>query len=383
MAELLAEQTTTFDIGDASFTSDTGSARSLLGNPADEALLEPEPDESGEVIDTEGDGEAGEETPPPVVDTTLTALAEKFGVDINNPNLPPEVVDILRKVAEQGQSARSDEAAQPAKPVAKEINWGEGIEELASDEPPLEKPAKAETAAEGQTPIDDIGAGWKSPVDAITAENDALTEGDFEKTAKIREAVIVRYAQGMIMPTVQQMVQQALSEFSSRYGLNDAIQASHMADDRTFALKAAKADEELAPMVEELFKVRGDKPLVHKGQEFANTLYNEMLTKFPELLNIRVEDPNPRVAQRKTFAKRYTAAARLHAQMTKSAPAKAEALVSAVRKGEHRRQTTERIRQSLNAGSSASGVGQPPSRDYAEDLNDLPDFGSARRLLGR
>jgi len=356
--------TTVFDVANDPSFQDSGANDDLFNGPA----------EGSDSQEGSGDDEAVAESTEttPDKDEFLEDFLKKLGV--NNPNDPSELakVDVnklLKRLSDQDKHIRTLKQT----PAEKEpdIDWTEGLQ--------LPKEAKAEEATPepkaAEAALDDIGKGWKAPVDAIRDENAAFESGEFEKVAEIRQAALIRHFNAMVGPHLKDLTTR-LAQFEQKYGdvteqTKKSLETQQRQEDQNFALESVKRDQSLGEAIGALFAPAAEGETVEfKGQKFPATPFNKIVVDNPWLLDIQVQDENPRIAVRKTYAARYRAAAKIYQTANQQDPKKAISLVKAGRDMERRRQDTDRVRQSLNAGKGATTQTNKPRKDYAHEVMD-------------
>lgn len=227
----------------------------------------------------------------------------------------------------------------------------------------------------------DAGDDWKSPEDSLHALNEAWAENDLKQVHEIEMARLRRNFDSGIAPQflrfIEKMVESRLNGLMER-DLGDivpevrrSVSDRRAAESREFAIdelrKAGAAD------IEKLFENEDGPPIEYEGQQFPNTPLNRILAKHPEILRIMETNPDPAKAERKTFIARYKLAYRIFKSGAAGVSAEtAKKLVEAGRESAER-DSNDRARQSINAGSGASGHGDKSgAKSYVSELNNLP-----------
>lgn len=341
--------------------------------------------EPGEAEVEEGDEPAQQEA----LDPELVRLAEERGIN------PKDLEGLTIAQIVQKLTASAKEAAPAAET---KIDWMEGL-----DAPKQEGTLPEETKPAGERPKEetrqkvaatDIGANWESQEDSVKDLNEAFAEGQFDKVAEIQNAIFLRQFAGMGQHMVEQMLTARLQEFrqelDKQFGdvvprVQRDIAREQFRGDRDWALdQIRKADKENSALLEALFKEKDGEVVEFNGQEWPATPYNKILAENDWMLNIKVEDGNPRVAQRKTIHKRLSAVLSRFREMQQAGNLKADKAKELVETGKQieRRKQDDRVRQGLNAGKGASSTGGKPPRNVVHDLNSIPGRGSIEELMG-
>lgn len=371
MSEVINDAgTTVFDVANDPDFQDSGATDTLFEGAGGEAEVD------SEGSDDAGNADGGETTPDAGGDDAVLAeILKQLGVEnLNDPKLKNlDVGKLLKQMADKEKHIRTlkqqgDTAKEP------EIDWTEGLNlpKEKAQEKLEEKPAEPKPAEEEA--VDDIGKDWKAPVDAVKDENEAFSNGEFEKVAAIRKAAMLRHMSAIVLPHFKAL-QDRLSQFEQKYGdvtrqTQQTLERQYREEDQGFAIESLKKSG-MGDAVEALFAPAADGETVEfQGQKFPATWYNRIVAENPELLNIQVQDENPRIAARKTYAARYKAAARMYQAKNQQEPKKAMSLVKAGRDLERRQQETERVRHSLNAGKGATTTTGKPRKDYAREVMD-------------
>ena len=397
----------------------TGSLASLYSAPAsaggsDQGTSD-QPDDQVEEGEGTGKPEGTTQRQPEVKEATaenkhLQKILKDLG--ISNPDNPEELKKIdpmrlLKRVADN-ESYIEKLKTQGAQPEAKqELDFTEGLGlpkapekkegAAAADTPAQQTKQEGQPQADAPVLFNDGFDDWKDASQAEQAINDAYAEGDFKKVADMNAALFARRFRFMAMPSIESAIEkhvnQALSGFREKE-LGDVLPAVRQTmqqqveqADRDWVLDKLQADPELKETVSQLFRVpEGEEPVEFNGVKYPPTLYNKIVAKNPWLLKIVDTDPNQRVASRKTLHERWRLAAQIAQREAQPQidPKKAQELVNNGRAVE-KRESRERVRQGLNAGKGSTTVGDggKQSRDYAEELNDMPGVGSLASLWSR
>lgn len=281
---------------------------------------------------------------------------------------------------------------EPAKPADEPELMTAFEKELAAEQPdaaaPGEPPptgtepdAAAAKPAETAKGYGDIGDTWKTAEESLAALNEAWAANDLRKAHDIEVARLRRNFDQAVAPQllafIDKMVNARLQEFSKKeFGdvlpvVRKSVGEQRMAESREFAVnelrKAGAAD------IDKMFAKEDGPPLHFDGKEWVNSPLNRVLVKHPEILSIVKTHEDPIKAERATFLARYKLAYQLYKQATPAVSAEAaKQLVDAGRNVE-RNKDSDRARQTLNAGSGATGLMEKGSKgSYVNDLNNLP-----------
>lgn len=344
---------------------------------------------AGESTDQSAQAEDGE----------LAALVEKFakeyGIkDLQDPNALKNIdlARLMKRLADKERFILKLQAGTATKPP--EPKWDEGLSaprqgtergtEQATD-PRLETEPATKPAAAASEPDTDIGSGWKTQEEAIVSLNEAYAEGDYKRVAEVENAMWKRQFTGMAAPIIQRMhgeLQEAIEEIRSQIAdvipdLRGTVVQKRFEADKSFVIDILRAKPDNTDLMESLFTEQDGPPIEFNGREYENTPYNRILIDNPYLLKIREEDKDPRVATRKTLHTRMEAALQIYRKEREGTmgPEKAKELVEAG-KQIAARNGQDRARQNLNAGSGSKQTGGKPEKDYAQQLQDLPEFGA-------
>lgn len=229
----------------------------------------------------------------------------------------------------------------------------------------------------GPIRLGDVGDAWNTPADAAKDLYEAFSDQNIAKAAQIQEAWFSRQMMGTmphLLQYVQEMVQGHINQFREKeFGeVRQTVEQAKQARMRDSAYDAAVSDLTAKPALKQLWdemnKATGE--FEFNGQTWADKPLNRILSEYPEILKIRVEDPNPEKAWRLTAIEQYRAAMRIYAKQKASTltAKKAEALVTAGTEQAKREAGKERARQKLNASGAR---GQAPLSDDDKWLDDM------------
>jgi len=354
-------------LGDASATSN-------IGKPE----KEPQPQATPQ---TEHERPAPEETAPPAGELpTVEQLIAEFAQE--HPDLDPQNPNhqkVLKRLADKELFIRKQQAkilgearnGAPKETAPEELTAFERA--LQADASKTDKPAekapetapdKPAAAQPERMKFGDIGDSWQSPKDAYAALGEAYQANDIDKAKEIEDAMFARRYFEMAqrtMPSLQSLIERIVEQ---RYGTTLRPVQEQLEDDRIAQLrgevvgelKATKGNED----IEDLLTPDDKEPVLeYEGMQFPNNAINRAFAAHPELLEIRATHKDPAVADRLTLTKQFRAAAsyaRLEGNRNNLDPAKAQQLVDA---GKTLAQKAEqdRVRQGLNAGNGATGLG--------------------------
>lgn len=249
---------------------------------------------------------------------------------------------------------------------------------------------------------------WQSPVDMVTAEEqawadyvnpEASPQQKFEAARRldeIRDRRAAMTVQGYLQSiNLEAMIEaKAQSFFQQQFG--DVIPAVR----QTAAERAAQANHDfaIAELVKagvegaaDLMKPINSEPIVFDGQVYENHPYNAVALRFPSIQNIRVTHDRagkpypPEVADRLTRIERYRTAAELWkviqsqneappaagATGTQAPPAAAVQQAFQAGVQSTARAAADRARQGLNAGSGATTLAaKPAERSILDDFRE-------------
>lgn len=383
------------------------------GNDAD---LEARP--SGDGAEGFGDGtESSESTDSaPLVkasgdqwiDNRISELAAKRGVDPSNEGIYQLLFD-LAKV--EKRNADKDAHIQQLQSSADEwlTDW-EKQQRQARQQPrqpfqqqqpaPVQQPVQPQQGVQAPGTYGDIGDSWRGPEDAFAAELAAYGDGtappDFRKLDEVRQAHFKRYGDHYIIPKVQRLVEQAIQQSFERAGLKQVVNtvqetiAHRQAEQiRVAAMEAVRSNPNIGPVLDTILKPE-DGEVVIDGQRFPNSPLYRFLAENPEIRNyvdgVADSAHTTREQKQQAYIDAYRAAARWHIQQQKQGltPEKAKQIHEAGKQQAEREQTRERVRQSVNAGSSRA-PGAPSGKSYGQHLAGLNDTAgqSQKSLWGK
>ncbi len=364
-----------------------------------------------EVSDGDSPAAETEATAAPATDeaAALKALADEFGLDINN----PKHVKILkerqiqdkriadsqnhiktlqaktdtltayeRQLAEEEAAEAEAAAAQPAavspKPAAAEApkapagklgGIGDNLEGLT-----------AEYYAKLLEPEDAIGAyaaAWREYQNAETVEGQ---RAGMAKIAAVENATFARRFQAHIDPAlryVNQLIEQRLGQFKERdLGVLPMVQQQiaqqKEAEAKNFAISELRATP-YGKALEEMMRptVGADgKPgkFEYDGEELEDTPFYRILADNPDIMTLEVKHKNPETAQKLTFIAQYKSAARAYmASKGQQAPETAKKLVAAGQKIQAKSQA-EAARQQMNGQKPGGGKKSITGNAFMDDL---------------
>jgi hypothetical protein len=379
---LLSAEDSLDTLGGSSAVDQAGTAHDDV-SAADSATDAETPVDNGQITGEEVQPEATGETADP-----LAALAAEYGLDLANPKQRKALEAIqatLQKSGDQTDAGGKDGAADELTAYERSLL---GEETPAEAKPQQESPKEAEQKPLEPGKFGDVGDAWDNQAAALKAlsdayEPDAQGNVDFGKVAEINNAMFKRQFVYMALPQIQQLVQQKLDE-SLKQHFGDVIpklqQERKMSEyQNSFSdvmknLKSEKGYEDVGKLVEPV----DDKPLSYGGQQFPNTPFNQMLARYPELINIRVDHKDPAVAQKLTITAKLKAANRLWKESRGTIPA--AKVKDVVQAGQEiaQKNNAARTRQTLNAGASAAGAGSKSAAgsSFVKSLNSGSAAGS-------
>jgi hypothetical protein len=333
----------------------------------------------------------------PDVDALIEQFATETGLDASDPNQRKTLKRLadkeifIRKLQQDNESLKTSTANDKSAPEFVTEFEKELLSEHTSDTaaPPATQ-EKVVPIDAGKTPAPaaaeppkygDIGDAWKTPEDSLTALNEAWTKNDLKAVHQIEVARQLRTFDTQIAPAllahIGRMFEARLQGFAEK-DLGDVVPEfrrnaaeKRVSESREFAidqLRKAGAND-----IDELFAVEDGPPIKFNGQEFPNTPLNRLLVKHPEIMQITATHTDLQKAERSTFIARYRLAHQIYKQSKGGVAADtAKALVEAGRTAKNR-ETADRTRQGINAGSGTSGLGgDKSSKSYVGQLNSLP-----------
>ena len=382
-------------------------AESEAGAPR-EAETEESPEGEAEVDPAAGSEEGSEgqegadgdedESQDLDVEALIQQYAKEYGIDAADPKQRA----YLKRLADKEVLIQQMKSGSGAKDTGKDY--------LAEYEKALDAPAaggKSETAksanaAEGmpkEAPpaaagppsikYNDIGDAWKDHKDALTSYNEAWKDSDLDKVDQIEQAMFKRKMVALGIPLINAVVARALNEFQTKE-LGDVIptvrrnvQERQESEARESAISALQSADEFKSVIPKLFEIEDGEDLEFQGKKFDNCALNRIFIQHPGLLRIKVDNADPAKAAKLTFYARYLEAAKIFkaTQRQEISPKQAKEFVDSGVRIAEREHTTERARQSLNAGAGASGRQPPAKENYARSLQKMQGAGSLRDLF--
>lgn len=271
---------------------------------------------------------AGQEAP--VVD--IESIAREYGLDLTNAQqrgaaerllsqqttpqggATPAPAPVIIDVAKLDEVLLAGLTSAPAAPTP------------AVAPPPVQPPAgatdptKPAAAADGTAqpsqpqgnPIDD-GFTWKDERDAMTDFDAAFDKRDIEGMAKVQRGIIMRYMAPVVSAFQAQIAQLEAQLKEVTPEVRQSRQAKQQEEDTLVAQASLRAQ---LPDFDELFAdAPNGQTVTINGQTLPATPINRVIAAYPHIMNIRVEDANPRIAQRKTLAAQYEMAYRMYQGM--------------------------------------------------------------------
>lgn len=336
------------------------------------------------------------------VEDLIQQYAKETGLDPNDPGQRLT----LKRLADKELFIQKLQAEKSVSTTQAPKTEGDGLltefekslrqQESAADKPAGEAGETTETktaAAPGPAAdtfrYGDIGDEWKGPEDSLKALNQAWAEENFDKVQQIEMARLRRNLDTEFAPAiikaVQKMLDDRLQAFEKQ-NLGDVlpevrrgVEERRNAESRDFAI--AELRKAGASDIDKLFDVEDGNPIQFDGKQFPNTPLNRIIAKFPQILQLRVQNADPATAARMTFIERYRMAYQLY--KSQGIPAEtAKQLVEAGAKSKER-QEADRTRHTLNAGPGATSLGgEKGNRSYVSELNNMPGEIPFASLLG-
>jgi len=345
-----------------------------------------EPAEDGDVADSgEPPAEAEPEstTPEGTADPKeerILALAKEHGLD---PTAHRKALELL--VLQEKRIADKDDYIGT---LSQADAWLTDFEKsLTKGQPDAAAQTKKEEAPAPRQPqpfspsgpirLGDVGDTWNTPADAAKDLYEAFADQNTAKAAQIQEAWFSRQMMGTmphLMQYVEEMVQGHINQFREKeFGeVRQTVEQTKQARMRDRAYDAAIADLTAKPALKQLWdemnKATGE--FEFNGQAWPDKPLNRILAEHPGILKIRIDDPDPEVAARRTAIEQYREAMRIYVKGRASAltPKTAQALVSAGTAQAQREAGKEAARQKLNASGTR---GQAPLSDDDKWLDGL------------
>lgn len=250
-------------------------------------------------------------------------------------------------------------------------------------QPQVQQPVQPPTP--GVTRYGDIGDNWQTVDDAIKAEQLAWESGDPRKVAEVKNAVFLRQfdsQMGIIKRIAQAeariLLQQQLGDLIP--SVRQSVETQRNESVKGFAIAELRKTPGFED-VDKMFQPTEGEKVQFGGQEYDNTPISQVLAENPEILDIRVQHPDPLEAQRLSAIRRLKAAAKIwHSKQAGINPTTAKQLVNAGAEMAAR-QAGEAARQSMNAGPTATGLGQKANDTYIQSIVKLPGSMTVADLL--
>ena len=378
--------------GDGTGT-ETEEAEETAGTTQTDEETEPEEAETAGATGEGGEtGEAEED-----VDALIEQFAKEMALDLNDPNqrkIAKRLADkesFIRRQKTELESLKKGGEREPdyMAELDKSLNEGatgaegtEGKERTAAETKPKETPAADEPRKFG-----DIGDAWSKPEDAYEQLNQAYAEGDWRKVHQIDTALFVRRTAAIVLPEIDKLLGQKLDGFKQTElsGLRAVTEERSQEDARDYAIGKIREIPKFAKTIDALFEVQEGDDIEFEGQKYDNTPFNQIIAKFPNLRFIQVPDKDPSKALKKTFFAKFLEAAKIYDELLQGGKIKAgqaKALLADAAEANKQRDAQTRVRQRLNAGSGATGLGSSKTaKSYVDELNSLPGEKSVRSLF--
>ena len=310
--------------------------------------------------------------PTESIDQQLASLAADTGL---NPADPRDREVLTRFAAKLSASqTKPDGGEEELTEFEKSLLQPPPVEERP--QPPLEQPKR-----DAGPVLPAVDANWRDPIDAYkdlmnaygrTDDPNEDKEPDLKKVAAIENAMWARRFQAQGLPAVQDMVMATLHDVLGDIlpTLRAREEANKDVENYDYAMAELKKTKSFND-VDDLYKHLDDTKIKFRGREWPNTPINQVYSRYPHLLDIKVDNPNKDVAARLTYVKRLKAV-KSHWNEMKSAATQTipvQQAATLVNAGQQiaQRQAAERTRQTLNGGRSASGAGttsKDPDRDW-------------------
>jgi hypothetical protein len=304
----------------------------------------------------------------------IEKLAKEFGLDYNNER-DRKIID--RMLTQDKRKADTDNYIKELKEKLDTstflTEWEKSLQQGDGKKAATAPTAPAARAAQGAGDEFNDGYNWKAPQEAITSLNEAYKSGDLNEINNIEAAIYTRRFHAIALPRVQHLVAQAIKDLTGR-DLAPVLQqataqreAQEDLEDRDFAIEELSKDPGMKKALE-LLQEAGEGTIEFGGKKYPNTAVRRIFAKKPEILDVRVNHPDPRTANKLTWMRRYRFAARelLEEQQQKGSavpPVKqAKEIFQAGVDTAKKAGDQNRIRQAVNAGSS-KGNGRPVSAD--------------------
>jgi hypothetical protein len=333
---------------------------------ADAETEQVEQSSTGETEQGSTDETTSEAQPVYAKDALINQLINKFAKD--HPNLDPtdpQQLKILTRMAHQEKFIRELKGKQQPADNLTEFERALFQPPAAQQQPqngqPPQQPQQPQQpgAQESIYGPEDAGVSWKSPKDAYTDLAKAWTNQDLDTVNRIELAIAQRRASALGLlngEQVTQLVQQALQDALGDVlpSVRESVESQRSHENKEFAIAELEKSGGQWSGIRDLEKEITGPPIVVNGQQFPNTRLNQILVENPEILDIRVVNKDPNVAEKLTYLARYRAVMRAEARGTVDNK-KAGLLLEAGSKMAQR-QMGDRVRQGLNSGSGVTGL---------------------------
>lgn len=308
----------------------------------------------------------------------LETIAREYGLDLSNQQQRGAAERLL------SQQAGAQEA-RPTEPVVIDTNklneaLMAGISMPAADpnpvaaapaqQPPVTAPvppnANAQPGQPQGNPQDPFGDGftWKDEKDAMAAFDAAFESRDVEAMGKVQRGLFMR----MMAPVVMSF-QQKIAELESQLGevtpeFRQTKQQRQLDESVNVAKQSLRAQ---LPDFDQMFVAAEGQSIQIDGNQVPATPLNRVIAMNPWIMNIVVEDANPVVSQRKTYAARYEAAYRTW-KATSAPILTPEAAKTVFTAGQQAAAVSQqnKVRQSITAPGTPTPVAKPKS--YIDEI---------------
>lgn len=353
--------------------------------------------------------------PPEVVTAKIEELRLKFGLGdnpINNAALKKMAHQELQldRVQAENATLRSKITQPPGDGLTEYERRIQGIQPTQQQQQqtqpgqappgtPPQPPAPPLPPPPGQrAPIryGDIGDNWTSALDAINAEQAAWETGKPEAVLAVKNAVFLRQFDSQ-RPIIEAMARQIAKSEADRivqeYKLNEVVptvrqtmeaqQRQEMQDFAVNELSRSPGFEDVGQMFEVVDgpKIPWTDPKTGQTQLYDDCPLSRILIENPEILDIQATHPDPKEAHRLTSVRRLRLAAKAwKAKQASISPDAAKQLVDAGAAMASRK-AGDAVRQGINAGPSATGLGAKADQSYTQSMLNLPGSMSVSDLL--
>jgi hypothetical protein len=385
--------------------SDPADSGTVEATPSSEASTEEsvpkaEPEGSEETKGLPEDGTGSTESEDGSADADIEALIQQFAkehhLDLEDEHqklIAKRLADkeaMIQKLQKGAAATGAKESKNYLADFQKKLDGeaaaaAEDTEETPEVTPTEKLKEEVVAAPSDRLKLNDIGDVWENGEQAAEAYNAAWQEGNYRKASEIETSLFKRRMLSIGLPFTMMAMEKRLESFKSELLQKDlgdvlpsvrrSVQQEQQSQAHEMAVTELKSIPGLKPIVDTMFDADSEEPLIVDGEKFPNSPLNRVLAENDELLKINVEHKDPIKAKALTLHARFLAAAKLIKAGQNKGISRDEAK-DLVRTGAtiaKRENGQDRVRQGLNAGSGATGLGKPKTeKTYVDTLVDLP-----------